>query len=422
MARYEVFEGFMEDLRKKVKRVENKCKKYDCTFSYKEVDEVIKEFPNPKYDPKIDNGEEEFVYFKFIGIEVEGTAIKNDWEFVASIEHLSTGNLYHKLLTDIEIPTRYRNCAPKCEHCNTSRPRKVTYIVHNVVTDEFKQLASSCIKDYTRGLNAELFALYASIKSVFAEEEERFAVGGGYSEFLGFKVENILAYVSETIRCLGYARSTDEYGNYNPFNTAKVARLLYCEDNLRSELNKYDWQDLDDIHRKIDEKNLVFNGKSEEAQEEVKVALEWLNKQEDASDYIHNLQVIANQNYVGYRNLGLLCSVIPVAYKALKRLQEQEAREQAHKKQVVESNYVGTVGERSDFALTFVREARFENEWGIVSVCTFTDKNGNVFVWKTQGIVDFKPERAYTLKGTIKEHKEYRGVKQTVITRCKVVA
>lgn len=422
MARYEVFEGFMEDLRKKVKRVENKCKKYDCTFSYKEVDEVIKEFPNPKYDPKIDNGEEEFVYFKFIGIEVEGTAIKNDWEFVASIEHLSTGNLYHKLLTDIEIPARYRNCPPKCEHCNTSRPRKNTYIVHNVVTGEFKQLASSCIKDYTRGLNAELFTLYASIKSVFAEEEERFNGGSGYSEFKGFAVDRFLPYVAETIRCFGYAKRTDEYGGYNPYNTASVADLLYCEENLRSNLSKYDWDKLNDIHRKIESKGLVFNADSEEAKNDVKVALDWLNSQEDASDYIHNLQVITKQNYVGYRNLALLCSVIPVAFKALKRLQEQEARAQAHKKQVAESNYVGTVGDRKDFALTFVREARFETEWGITSVCTFTDDNGNVFVWKTQGIVDFKPDTAYTLKGTIKEHKEYRGVKQTVITRCKVVA
>lgn len=422
MTRFEIFEDYMDDLRKKIKRVENKCKKYGCDFSYKEVDEVIKEFPNPNYDPKVDNGEEEFVYFKFIGIEVEGTAIKNDWEFVASIEHLDSGNLYHKLLTDIEIPVRYRNCAPKCEHCNTSRPRKNTYIVHNVVTGEFKQLASSCIKDYTQGLNAEMFALYASIKSVFASEEERFTGGGGYSEFKGFAVDRFLPYVAETVRCFGYAKRFDDYDYYNPFNTANVADLLYREENLRSRLSKYDLNDLRKIHEKLENKGLVFNADSEEAQNTVKVALEWLNGQEDASDYIHNLQVISKQNYVGYKNLNLLCSLIPVAYKAINRIEEKAKRENVNNKMKAESDFFGNIGDRMDFNLTFVREARFETEWGITSVYTFVDENGNVFVWKTQNTEEFKPETVYTLKGTIKGHNEYKGVKQTVITRCKVVA
>lgn len=46
------------------------------------------------------------------------------------------------------------------------------------------------------------------------------------------------------------------------------------------------------------------------------------------------------------------------------------------------------------------------------------DKNGNVLVWKT-GYQDMEEGKFYTVTGTIKEHNEYSGEKQTVLTRCK---
>jgi hypothetical protein len=69
-----------------------------------------------------------------------------------------------------------------------------------------------------------------------------------------------------------------------------------------------------------------------------------------------------------------------------------------------------------------------------MKIYKFTDADGNVFVWKTTGSVGedrtdnigrdyfYKPENGESVKvsGTIKEHNEYRGEKQTVLTRCKV--
>ncbi len=47
------------------------------------------------------------------------------------------------------------------------------------------------------------------------------------------------------------------------------------------------------------------------------------------------------------------------------------------------------------------------------------DAAGNVFVWITSSTrVRFDEGESYWIRGTIKDHKVYKNVKQTVLTRC----
>lgn len=68
---------------------------------------------------------------------------------------------------------------------------------------------------------------------------------------------------------------------------------------------------------------------------------------------------------------------------------------------------------------------------GIRHIYTFRDENGNCIVWKTQKVIDFYDKESdewvdaevgdtVKMRATIKEHGEYRGTKQTVITRPKI--
>jgi hypothetical protein len=49
-----------------------------------------------------------------------------------------------------------------------------------------------------------------------------------------------------------------------------------------------------------------------------------------------------------------------------------------------------------------------------------TDKEGNVYIWKTGKDMEKDGAENKTLVGTLKEHNEYKGVKQNVLTRCKI--
>lgn len=84
------------------------------------------------------------------------------------------------------------------------------------------------------------------------------------------------------------------------------------------------------------------------------------------------------------------------------------------------SEYVGEIGSREEFTLTVKKAIAIYGAYGTSTMHIMEDEDGNVFVWTTAA-KDLEEGATYVLKGTIKDHKEYRGVKQTVLTRCKIV-
>lgn len=96
-------------------------------------------------------------------------------------------------------------------------------------------------------------------------------------------------------------------------------------------------------------------------------------------------------------------------------------------KKETSSEYIGTVGDKLELTLTFQDRyyMSYENDFGSFSyfIYTFIDMDGNYFVWKaTRDIFEETKEgQKLELKGTIKEHKEYKGIKKTILTRCKLV-
>lgn len=95
-------------------------------------------------------------------------------------------------------------------------------------------------------------------------------------------------------------------------------------------------------------------------------------------------------------------------------------------KQKFESDYVGVEGEKLELTLKLVKiggyDTFFAGREAYVAVYTFEDENHNKLVWKTQKGIDGDVCDFFKVKGTVKEHSEYRGEKQTVLTRCKVEA
>ena len=86
------------------------------------------------------------------------------------------------------------------------------------------------------------------------------------------------------------------------------------------------------------------------------------------------------------------------------------------------SEYVGTVGERREFVCKLVGHFTYESHYSFYGelnhIYKFADENGDIIVWNTTaGVEEGKPE--YRFKATIKEHSQYRGEKQTVVSRAK---
>lgn len=104
----------------------------------------------------------------------------------------------------------------------------------------------------------------------------------------------------------------------------------------------------------------------------------------------------------------------------------REAEEQRIREEKAISQHVGTVGERIDIDVTFIKRAWFDMRTptgyilDTIFFYTFKDDKGNVLVWKTTKCLDLESGDKVHVRGTVKEHSDYKDEKQTMLTRCKI--
>lgn len=89
-----------------------------------------------------------------------------------------------------------------------------------------------------------------------------------------------------------------------------------------------------------------------------------------------------------------------------------------NRKGVPQSEYVGDIGQRMDFVNLKVLDKKIVNGYrGRVSnMYKLQDPQSNILVWFTDA--ELLPGQCYDGKATIKKHSNFRGVKETQISRC----
>ena len=114
--------------------------------------------------------------------------------------------------------------------------------------------------------------------------------------------------------------------------------------------------------------------------------------------------------------MGVACSAV-VAYDRA-QARDNEAKRKA---EAGGSDWVGLEGERLDFqGVRLTRRLVTESDYGRSTMLQFVDANDNVLVWWASGVKDFDEGTTYNVRGTVKGHTEFRGERQTRLSRCKV--
>jgi len=103
---------------------------------------------------------------------------------------------------------------------------------------------------------------------------------------------------------------------------------------------------------------------------------------------------------------------LEAAATAIERQKNREAEGRA-------SEYVGVVKERIEFEAEVIGVYGTEGFYGHTDIVKFKDMDGNLFTWFASDYTDLERGDHVSIKGTIKKHEEYRGIKQTMLTRCK---
>lgn len=82
------------------------------------------------------------------------------------------------------------------------------------------------------------------------------------------------------------------------------------------------------------------------------------------------------------------------------------------------SEYQGEIGERLELFLTVEKAISLDSYYGQSTMHIMRDDCGNCYVWTTSA-KKWAENTEHHLTGTVKDHKLYRGVKQTILTRCR---
>lgn len=395
---YRIYEEFFPTVEKKLKRIEKKCHKYDNPFTFQIIGEEIEE--------RIDKESQCKSYYKFIIVEVEGTAKINNYECIAILEMHESGNIIHRINTEIELPERFKTTDNICEHCNSKRERKELYVIYNSDTKEYKQVGSSCLMLYTNGLDAQYVAAW--IDGITELEENDGSIGKCGKSYLN--VDDILRFSTELINKVGYFNTSSDIPTKLMISYMMDNRSL--KDNVR-ELNYI----LRKNHFNVEfEKEDFFKPDTENIVSSIK---EYYLSLEDNSEFIHNVQVLLKEGYTDLINIGYL-SYLPEGYN--KHIQKEVKRA---KQQLIEekSEYFGEINKRYKSENVYSMEVitSYSTMYGETYIYKITLKAGNILIWKSSNWYSADDlSRVEKITFTIKAHNEYREVKQTEVSRCKL--
>jgi hypothetical protein len=406
---YKIPEANMGWLETKIEKLNRRASKLgQSLIELKTIGEEMVEYKQSVDPSIIPNFVGITTYKKFFKVEITGQApVIAGWSFVGSIEHEEGGNII-KLLPNQIIPETYRTALAHCNHCNIDRLRNATFILFNGT--DYKQIGRNCLRDFVGQDVADVISratLLSSLDELGNAAEDEDFLGHNSSGKQYWNLKEYLANVVAVIEKLGFVSRKKAQELNDPGNaTSDVAFNLMAVKDAAKEIGIY------------------ITKEHEKKAEEILAWLEtYLNGKSQLNEYEHNLQVILEREFVSYSTLGFAASIASLHYRETAAKAEKEAKKEAKKP----SEYVGEVGKRmKSLTLTLAKITNLgEGTFGLRYLYRFVDANDNVLVWFTGNMLDadtreFFENTVYTGDVSIKEHQEYKGTKQTVLTRCKL--
>lgn len=322
----------------------------------------------------------------YVSVSVSGEAPRiSGWDFLARIELLGEENLVHRVPgTTKMLEERFRSHDGFCDHCNSARRRNDVFVLAN---DE-KQIAvgRQCLREFLGIDDPKMIVaraqFFEELKDMSDEDDL-----GDFGSFGFYGLNEVLVLAAANIRKYGYVSK---------------ARQNETGDATTGEMVRWG-----------------ISGVPAYVIEPTEVDREWAEKtvgffRRDTSfgnEYMDNIRVLMKQDIIKKDHVALISSAVITAQ-----------RELAPKAPVKESNFVGEVkGRLKDVSLLLEKIIYLgSGSFGPSYLHLLKDANGNAFSWITGNKVEVAEGTNIKVDATVKEHKIYKGAKQTVLTRAKV--
>lgn len=397
--------------------------------------------------------------------------IAPDADTGASQAQSKTTNELFTTPTDRPKAEAWRNAALECEHCKAKRHRSKTLVLEDVTSGAFKQVGKECAAFYLgdqleSAVSALEFQAYVStLLSDFEPREGFYYGGGGQRTLTAWDAHEVLTHACACVRERGwqpgsikipgrwpsyedrYEANSDATAEHvsmmlvkHPVNVLNAANLTAKIETQTKTLAEFDAEqfpaDLDEKSRSmiaragerwrtelaqlIERRDALLKtpySVTDPDRERATMILDWLGKQSpdpEKDRYLAELQAVYSPGWVSEARLRFAVSLVR-GYENAQRFAEERAK-------AARSQHVGTINERGEHTLKLTASTPYGGEFP-GNAYRFEDAAGNVYSWLTSAgpFVSHDVGKTYVVKATIKGHGEFKGTKQTELTRLKIV-
>ena len=386
-----------------------KAERYNVpfTYSFSDVRTEDRERVRGSYET-VENWKKNKTYqVKVIDVTITGERpTVGKYDFLASVEFAKTGNIVDAV-PGVDVPKSFRTTKGFCDHCKVNRYRKHGFVVKNRDTGEIVQIGRTCLRDFLgTGDPHQIIHRFQFNQEIdkWSEEESGYGFGNGKyyeeaREVIGVGLAAVRAFSWVSAKAWeddpSAVTTAERFGLYKDITSPKSE--TDAREKLIAEIKPEDFLEADEI-------------------------IKWVRGLEAGeNDYLWNLKIALEDDVIDPRRLSLVISAV-VAWA---NHQEREIKRAKQADKDADSVYLGDVGQRLRSLPVTVEMIRGlgQNQWGWSHLVKFRTAEGSILTWISSAVPeDVETGVGFVIDGTVKAHKEFRGAKETTLTRVRVKA
>lgn len=331
-------------------------------------------------------------------IVVTGEApVFDGWRFVAKLSPTvdRKANLLLTIpgYTDTQL-LPYIDKVGLCEHCQTTRYRKETFVVQHA-DGTIKVVGRQCLAAFIGGTSPEAIAKWGEflfeIPAAISDSGDDMDYYAGSRCILSVDIIQLLTASVSIIDKYGWC-SRSEANDYSRQATADIVWAYFFDRKFPKEE-----VEINDTHRTVAEG-----------------VLDWM-KLCEGNEYMQNLRTLSTQECVAHNGLGLAVSAVQ-AYRRM-------SAERATVTHIDE--FYGVVGSRNVATVVLLRLNQIDTYYGTSCIHTFQTKTGEKLTWFASSggnwFTNSDIGLEFDIDFRVKKHEMYRGTKQTIVSHVKCI-
>lgn len=329
-------------------------------------------------------------------VAIEGNPVKHDgYTFLARLDHnldpTGESNIVYSMPGE-SLTEDQRLAGADCDHCGWRRNRKDTFILRKDDDQSFIQVGRTCLKDFFGHDPAEVVRRAQYITKVIDAVTNAGQGGEAYmTNRRSVDLQTFLSYVVSCVEENGWTSGKDAWND-----EARVS----TRDQACNSMFRWPYPLSEDRPTK------------EQIDTAAKVLEFIITLDPQKSDFNFNMSQMVKLEVIDYKATGIAAAMV-FCYN--RHVEQEVAKAAAPKSDLDGSEYVGNEKERLDLDVKILSSKLHDGHFGTYYITRMLDGDGNLHI--SFGAYHEEVDAQVKIRGTVKRHQEFQGVKQTVLNR-----